>query len=233
MVYEHVLDNPIWHALHASNRMLASGNAYATYIKRDVGLFAGLHTNSEQELISLQELLPPGHSVILFVPGEIVIPGTWKIKLQREILQMVYEKKDVPDIDRQGITPLNDSHIAAMLGLTHMTNPGPFFQRTLDLGNYEGIFDGDKLVAMTGRRLQPDPYIEVSAVCTHPSHKGKGYAARLVISQVASIIAESKTPFLHLYPDNIGALKLYEKIGFMVRKNMVVYFLESKKSKDE
>ena len=29
---------------------------------------------------------------------------------------------------------------------------------------------GDELVAMAGQRMQPDPYTEISAVCTHPDH---------------------------------------------------------------
>lgn len=222
-----ILDNPVWNALHTTNQQLATGNEQAKYIKRDVGLFAGLRSNSVEELVSLKTLLPAGGAVILFVPNEITIPPTWKIKLKRDILQMIYNKKEVAIVDRNGIISLNDRHIPAMLELTHMTNPGPFFQRTIDLGNYEGIFDGDKLIAMTGRRLQPDPFIEVSAVCTHPLYTGKGYGAKLVKSQVGSILNESKTPFLHLYPDNTAALKLYEKIGFTVRKNMLVYFLES------
>ena len=79
---------------------------------------------------------------------------------------------------------------------------------------------------MAGQRLQPDPYTEVSAVCTHPDHTGKGYAARLIRSQISNITAASRIPILHVYPDNTGACKLYEKLGFETRKQMLVYVLE-------
>ena len=80
---------------------------------------------------------------------------------------------------------------------------------------------------MAGQRLQPDPYTEVSAVCTHPAHTGKGHGAKLVCSQVTKIIAASRIPFLHVYPENT-ACRLYEKLGFVVRKQMVVYVLKKK-----
>lgn len=224
-VSSHVLDNPIWNALTTSNQHIASGNKNLKYLKRDVGIFAALRNNQEKELEELHNLVPEG-GVILFVPAEIKIPERWRIKLKREILQMTYESKQKTLLDRTGIIQLKDEHIPAMIELTRMTNPGPFFNRTIDFGNYEGIFDGSKLVAMTGRRLQPDPYTEVSAVCTHPDYVGKGYAAKLVRSQVNSIIDISRTPFLHLYPDNTPALKLYEKLGFSLRRSMIVYFLE-------
>ena len=79
---------------------------------------------------------------------------------------------------------------------------------------------------MTGQRLQPDPYTEVSAVCTHPDHTGKGYAAKLISSQIHKITAVSRIPFLHVFTDNRAACKLYEKLGFRERKQMLVYMLE-------
>lgn len=222
----HRLDHPIWQALHTSNKHLAFGNEQAQYLKRDVGLFAGLRSNSENDLVELYSMLPPESSVILFVPGQISIPPAWDIKLQREILQMIYEGDGIVEVDKRGIVSLTDENIPAMLELTHMTNPGPFFSRTIDFGNYEGIFDSSQLVSMCGQRLQPDPYSEVSAVCTHPAYTGRGLAAKLIKSQVKKILETNRIPFLHLYPDNTRAFHLYKKIGFSVRKVMLVYFLE-------
>jgi predicted GNAT family acetyltransferase len=71
---------------------------------------------------------------------------------------------------------------------------------------------------MTGQHLQSDPYTAISAVCTHPDHMGKGFAAALVRSQIRKITAAGRTPFLHVYADNTAALKLYEKLGFQNRK---------------
>lgn len=222
----HILDNPIWNALVTGNKQFAYGSAQAKYIKRDVGLFAGLKTNSKKDLANLHALVAEKTRVILFTPKEIRIPTGWKTEQKKALLQMVYQQQGPPPRDDKELIPLQEKDIPAMLDLTNRTNPGPFLSRTIDFGNYEGIFKENNLVAMAGQRLQPDPYTEVSAVCTHPDHTGKGYAAKLVISQISKITAVSRVPFLHLYQDNITAYKLYEKLGFETRKQMVVYILE-------
>lgn len=222
----HILDNPIWNALVTGNKKFAYGNERAKYIKRDVGLFAGMKTNRESELIDLHALVPEKSQVVLFTPEEISVPFGWRIELKKAILQMVYPEQRPLVAEDNVLIPLQDKDIPAMLELTSMTNPGPFLSRTIDYGNYEGIFDGSNLVAMAGQRLQPHPYIEVSAVCTHPDHTGKGYAAKLVRSQIRKITAVARIPFLHVYSDNTAACKLYEKLGFHTRKQMLVYFLE-------
>ena len=222
----HTLDNLIWNALITGNKDLAYVAGDAAYIKRDVGLFAGMKNNSAAEFNELYRALPSKAQIILFTPGEISVPGNWCVKVNRPVLQMVYLKEHEPVADDEHIVPLENKNIPAMLELTKMTNPGPFFSRTIEFGNYEGIFKGDQLIAMIGQRLQPFNYTEVSAVCTHPDHTGKGYAAKLLLSQISGITGISRTPFLHVYPENTGACKLYWKLGFETRKEIWVYFLE-------
>jgi ribosomal protein S18 acetylase RimI-like enzyme len=222
----HILDNPIWHALVTGNKHLALGSEQAKYIRREVGIFAGLKTNSTSELKELQAFIPEKSSIILFTPEELSVPAGWHIALKKDLLQMIHQSPHAALATENELIPLHDRHIPAMLALTEMTKPGPFFSRTIDFGNYEGIFSGDTLVAMSGQRLQPDPFVEVSAVCTHPAHTGKGYAAKLVSSQITRITAASRIPFLHVYPENTAACKLYERLGFQTRKQMLVYRLE-------
>ncbi len=221
----HILNNPIWYALTTGNKKFACGSKTVKYIKRDVGFFAAMKRNSQKALYELYGLLPQGSKVILFTPKKIIIPNNWNIKVERPLLQMVYTKKQTAKPDKTGIVALTDKNIAAMLKLTHLTNPGPFLQRTIDFGNYEGIFFRRQLAAITGQRLHAGNFIEVSAVCTHPEHTGKGYAAKLIQSQLHKIVRKGKTPFLHVYPEN-PACYLYEKLGFKVRKEMMVYFIE-------
>lgn len=222
-----ILDNPIWHALSTGNRQMAFGNEKTLYIKRDVGFFAGLQSNSEGELVALHQLVPSGETFYLFIPGEISIPAEWQIVKCREILQMIYPLKKAINNSKEDIIPLSDKDIPAMIELTTLTNPGPFLSRSIDYGNYEGVFKDEQLIAMAGQRLHPDPFVEVSAVCTHPAHTGNGYAARLIISQLNHIIEQSKIPFLHVYPDNSSAIKLYEKLGFEVRRKITLYVISS------
>jgi len=137
-------------------------------------------------------------------------------------LQMVYDKATVPAYETAGITKLSAKDIPLMLELTNLTKPGPFGQRTIEFGNYEGIFINGQLAAMTGQRFHCYDHIEISAVCTHPDHQGKGYARQLLLSQLTQIIAAGAHPYLHVKTDNERAVKVYETLGFTVR--MPVYF---------
>jgi predicted GNAT family acetyltransferase len=107
-----------------------------------------------------------------------------------------------------------------MLSLTKLTNPGPFAERTIDFGHYRGIFENNELAAMAGQRLHAFNYAEISAVCTHPDHTGKGYARQLLIYQINRIIAAGEIPYLHVRSDNDRAIRVYEGLGFVTRCNM-------------
>jgi predicted GNAT family acetyltransferase len=104
-----------------------------------------------------------------------------------------------------------------MLELTALTKPGPFDKRTHELGTYLGIRRDGQLVAMAGERLKVPGYTEVSAVCTHPEHVGRGYARVLMTEVMRSIRERWEKSFLHVREDNDHAIGLYEKLGFRRR----------------
>ena len=95
-----------------------------------------------------------------------------------------------------------------------------FKKKTYTLGNYYGIYKDNQLVAVTGERMQMNDFIEVSAVITHPDHTGKGYAKQLVAFTTNRIFTQNKLPYLHVTETNTGAIGLYEKLGFTVRRKM-------------
>ncbi|MDE3248560.1 MAG: GNAT family N-acetyltransferase [Bacteroidota bacterium] len=207
---------------------MSEGNQVAKYFRRDIGWFAGMETYNAENLLQLGTFFSPPTRVILFTEEKIIPPGCWEIKLERALFQMIHEQPgDLAPKDAE-IVPLGDEHIPAMLKLTELTKPGPFFSRTIEFGNYEGIIRDGQLVAMAGHRLQPFHYTELSAVCTHPNHTGKGYAGRLLQQQLAMVHSAGRIPFLHVYPDNTSAISVYQRLGFHVRKEMVVYSLEKK-----
>ncbi|QIX62694.1 GNAT family N-acetyltransferase [Hymenobacter sp. BT18] len=223
---EHPLDNPIWNALITGNQPLAIGGELARVLPRDVGAFAGLAEYSPRAFARLHELSPAGAPTILFTAEPITLPPGWQQRLHRELLQLVYPHAEAPVVESSHLVALQEEHIPAMLALTALTSPGPFLARTIAFGDYYGIFRDGQLVAMTGQRLQPSPYTEISAVCTHPAYLGHGYANQLVRHQIGRILAAGHTPFLHVYEDNLPAYPLYQKLGFQLRKRLRVYVLE-------
>jgi hypothetical protein len=115
---------------------------------------------------------------------------------------------------------LGDADAPEMLALARLTDPGPFFERTHRLGGFVGLRHEGRLIAMAGERMKVPGFTEVSAVCTHPDHRGRGLAGALMRVVAQRILARGDTPFLHSYAANTGAVRLYETLGFRFRAEM-------------
>ncbi len=105
-----------------------------------------------------------------------------------------------------------------MLELVARTRPGPFARRTVELGGYVGIRRAGRLVAMAGERMRPTGWAEISAVATDPDHRRQGLGELLVRAVATGIAARGEVPMLHASADNTGAIRLYEAMGFTVRR---------------
>jgi ribosomal protein S18 acetylase RimI-like enzyme len=119
-----------------------------------------------------------------------------------------------PDVP---ISDLSPGDAEAMVDLAVTSGLGPFLPGTIRLGTWLGIRDGDALVAMAGQRLVPPGYVEIATVCTRPSHAGRGYGTALTEVLSARILAAGATPILHVFTTNVGATRLYERLGFVER----------------
>jgi predicted GNAT family acetyltransferase len=143
------------------------------------------------------------------------------IESSAALLQMVRENGDGPGADLgakgPGFVILNESNVPEMMALTELTKPGPFNERTHQMGEYFGIRCDGKLVAMAGERLRVPGYTEISAICTHPDRLGKGHAAALTSLLIHRIIDRGERPFLHVRAENTRAVALYERLGFEKR----------------
>jgi len=62
-------------------------------------------------------------------------------------------------------------------------------------------------------------------VCTWPEFRGQGMAAALIRRVMRGFVERGDTPFLHSYATNAGAIRLYETLGFRVRRTMALTVL--------
>lgn len=216
----HILDNMIWNAITTGNRDIALLNDDVGCYRPDIAPFAGLKELTAANLDKLHAFLAPGKTVALSYFDSLPLDkDRWNVLHQMDVTQMVYEVPVASFTTDNSplIVPLTDEHIPQMLELTALTKPGPFLQRTIEFGNYFGIFREGRLAAMSGQRMHPVPYLEVSAVCTHPDFRGHGYAKALMLHVMEIILGNGFTPFLHVLTSNSGAIGLYESIGFRTR----------------
>jgi len=109
---------------------------------------------------------------------------------------------------------LGPEHAAQALELADLTRPGPFGLRTIELGEYFGCFEAERLVAMAGERMHAGKLREISGVCTHPDFQGRGLARRLMVKLIRRQMQREELPFLHVMSDNKNAHRLYERMGF-------------------
>jgi ribosomal protein S18 acetylase RimI-like enzyme len=217
----HPLDNIIWQALTTRHAQFAEGSGQARRFIREVTSLAGFAEPSLEGYESLGRIVGVHGTAALFLDNRYESRSGWDLVAEAPLLQMVSEREIAPPAahDAPKITGLGWQDSDEMVELTALTKPGPFGTRTHELGTYLGIRqDGDgKLMAMAGERLKVAGYTEVSAVCTHPDHTGKGYARMLMLRVMREIRERGETPCLHVRQDNQRAVELYERLGFRTR----------------
>ena len=130
-------------------------------------------------LQSLTKLLAPGDVVGLFSTEQVPADRNLAVIAQKVVDQMVYERGEAAPISGV-VVKLTPADVPEMLHLAELTKPGPFGARTIALGSYIGIRSGGQLVAMAGERMKFDGFTEISAVCSHPEHRGRGLSSLLV-----------------------------------------------------
>jgi GNAT superfamily N-acetyltransferase len=214
------LGNPVWEALNSIDSRLNIGDDIVSYFDENVSPFVGLENwdyASQQHAI---DVIPVGRSWSVMVSKPVTFSSKIEVVFSIPLYQMDCNDFIPFQLKSADIRPLTVLNVPEMLVLTELTKPGPFLDRTIDFGNYIGLFENNKLVAMAGERLHLNSQTEISAVCTDPKHLGKGYGAHLVSILCSNIIKTGRTPFLHVRQDNLRAIEMYKRLGFLIRTDM-------------
>jgi len=225
------LDNPIFNSLLTAHSALALTHGQARRFPAAIGPLSGLPDQSPESYRDLRDLAGIRGTVVLFFQEPPAPPAGWTLLRTGLLDQMICtEPHPRLPLDQPlptGIRRLTASDAEAMVDLARLTEPGPFYPRTHELGVFFGYFEGTRLLAMAGQRLSLPGYIEVSAVCTHPDARGRGYAPTLMSLVMADIVARSQTPMLHSWSSNASAIAVYKKLGFTFRRNLHAAVLQN------
>jgi ribosomal protein S18 acetylase RimI-like enzyme len=215
------LDNPVWHSLSETHQEFSVNYNTIKFYHPDYCPFGGFETTENiSKFIDEYSALTDNFFVVGKKPQ---LSNQLDLKKELVCLQMITNNRIDVEIKEDIIALTTSEHIDALFELVNLVQPGYFKKKTALLGNYFGIFKNNKLIAVTGERMKMNDFTEVSAIVTHPDYTGQGYAKQLIAQAVNNIFDQNKTPFLHVVESNIGAIKLYEKLGFSTRRKMSLW----------
>lgn len=221
----HPLDHPIWSALTSRQQALAQGGALARRYPPAIAPFAAMPGDSAENFTALGALMSPSDVAVLFTLDAVTPTAEFKILLAETGEQMIGTPTQNA-IRGVEIVTLGVDDVPDMMALTELTKPGPFTPRTHELGSFLGIKIEGKLVAMTGERMKPANYTEMTAVCVHPAHRGRGYAQALLAAISRQILMRGELPMLHVFSGNSSAIALYRRQGMEIRRRLWVTVLQ-------
>ncbi len=209
-----LLDDPAWHALGGAHSHFGVEERGLRRYRPEFAGFIGSETPAARE--RLADFLLRGDLGVFMIPEPIIVPPGLELVLAGQGVQMVADRP-TPLPVTVDIVQLGPADVPEVAELVELTQPGPFAARTIELGRYIGVREDGRLIAITGERMHPPGYTEVSAVCTHPDYRGRGLAGQLISAVMEGILSRGETPFLHTRAGNAGAIALYERLGYVLR----------------
>jgi len=210
---ESLFANPIWQALETRHSRFAVRAGRACRYPAEVAPFAAVAEPDESALRDLSSLLAEGESVWLALEQHPSVQGL-TVECTLPCLQMVQDDRSPLPVPDPEVERLTEAHANAMVALTDLAFPGFFRARTCEMGSYYGVRSKGELIAMGGERLLLDGYSEISGLCTHPAHRGRGLAASLIGHLARQHRREGVVSWLHVGSENRHAIDLYERLGF-------------------
>lgn len=208
-----LLDNIVWHALTTAHAHFAVGEGGARRYAPGFSPIIGFADIDNADFAAIAPFCQPGERFYTDAWSGPV-PAGWQLEVESTMHKMVWKGALPEDDSTLAAVPLGAEHAQQALDLATLTRPGPFGIRTIELGDFVGVFDGPRLVAMAGERMQAGSLHEISGVCTHPDFQGRGLARRLMLKLIRNQMQRGETTFLHVVSSNTTALDLYRRMGF-------------------
>lgn len=214
---ENVLDNPVWSCLTTRHGHLAKGGRLALRYRPEFSPLGAMPAGAAENVAALQDLIGIGEDLSIAGAHVPEIPANWETQHRILIAQMI--RRETSRLPENGaeISVLSAIDVRDMLALVDLTHPGPFRERTIELGTFVGIRRHGRLLAMAGERMWIGDYREVSGICTHPEAQRRGFARALMGRVINRILSAGQIPFLHVDSSNVRAIALYERLGFVRR----------------
>jgi GNAT superfamily N-acetyltransferase len=216
-----LLDNLFWHALSGPQAHFSVGGSAVRRFAPGFSPIVGFADVAQPQLDALRPFCAPGEP--FYCDGwSGQPPQGWQVEAETHMRKMIWRAPMPAEDEAPEAKPLTVDHLPQILELVALTRPGPFGPRTIELGEYFGLFEGERLMAMAGERCAAGSLREISGVCTHPDFQGRGLARRLMSKLIRSQLQRGETPVLHVMSANEGAHRMYLRMGFADHRESVV-----------
>ncbi|MBI1781960.1 MAG: GNAT family N-acetyltransferase [Sphingobacteriales bacterium] len=216
------LDNPAWYALTEKHHQFAIGTNAIKKYQRYVAPWLAYHSSNSNILTEIDPFVATGESCYVFdvLPA---LPENYIHETTVHCLQMICEQPISNHQQTAAIKKIEDASAEELEALINLVQPGYYSPGTKLMGEYYGIWQDGKLVAAAGERICMAEFTEVSGVVTHPDYTGKKYAQQLVTHVTNKNFEAGLIPYLHVAESNERAIRLYEYLGFSIRRKIDVY----------
>lgn len=213
------LQNPVWYSLNETHKKFLIEYNGVQFYNPEINNF-GAFLDADKTSDALNQYAERTDKFFLVSENGVPNINSDTIILEKKIdgCQMVLENLTDVEID-EDIVLLTTKHIDEIYDLIWLVMPGFYQKRGFEMGNFFGIFKDNKLVSISGQRMQTNDFIEISSVVTHPNYTRRGYAKQLIYHTSKEIIKENKLPILHTNKGNL-AIPLYKKLGFKLSRDM-------------
>lgn len=234
------LDNAMWNCLSQDHARYAVGTGTTRRYAPGFSPILGFKNPQDPDFEALAHLADPGEQFYCEQWTGVAPPG-WRVIGDGRMLRMwdtgrvaiVDDGRDVPAVGQiRSLNPKDSADAQSALDLALLTRPGPFGPRTLELGDYVGIFHDDTLIAMAGERMQIGNWREISGVCCRPGYTGHGFATLLMQRLLRQQRVRGERTFLQVMSANDRARALYERLGFEVYREVAVRVIERMAASD-
>jgi GNAT superfamily N-acetyltransferase len=211
------LDNPAWNALNGRQQEFATGVPPILRYRQGVLPFAACESGRTENIDALDHLMEPGE--IFYLIGELPpLPSHWELVKELPCAQMILRRPVVLQENTVEISLLTAGQDSALFNLINKVQPGFYKPGAHQLGDYYGVWENDRLVAVAGERMRVEHATEISGICTDPDYTGRRYAQHLIARLCNKNLEQGMTPFLHVLQANPRAIRLYEYLGFETRR---------------
>ena len=214
------LANVFWDCLSGPHAHLSAGTGTARRYARELPPIIAFENPSKPDFAAIRPYCEPGER--FFIDGwSGPAPREFAVHLDSTMFKMLWDAPEPETDECPEAVPLGAGHVDRAYELAMLTKPGPFGHRNLELGDYFGLFEGaesadGKLIAMAGQRTFANGFREISAICTHPDHRGRGYSTKLTRKLIRRQMQRGERPFLHVMSTNTPAVEVYRKLGFRI-----------------